>query len=83
MLGLGAVLTQRQATFRIIAASTAAQHTTAYHPQTDGSVKRFNRTLTAMLAKTVEGGSALFGGGGKKEKGEVDLLHAQPKCELT
>ena len=29
-------------------------NTTAYHPQTDGLVKRFNRTLTAMLAKSVE-----------------------------
>lgn len=26
--------------------------TTAYHPQTDGLVERFHRTLTAMLAKT-------------------------------
>ena len=31
-------------------------NTTAYHPQTDGLVKQFNRTLTAMLAKTVQRG---------------------------
>ncbi len=29
-------------------------NTTAYHTQTDGLVERFNRTLTDMLAKTVE-----------------------------
>ena len=29
-------------------------NTTAYHPQTDGLVERFNCTLTDMLAKTVE-----------------------------
>ena len=29
-------------------------NTTAYHPQTDGLVKRFHRTLTDMLAKRVK-----------------------------
>ena len=29
-------------------------NTTAYHPQTDGLVERFNHTLTSMLAKTVK-----------------------------
>ena len=31
-------------------------NTTAYHPQTDSFVERFNRTLTLMLAKTVQRG---------------------------
>ena len=29
-------------------------NTTAYHPQTDGLIERFNHTLTSMLAKTVK-----------------------------
>jgi len=28
-------------------------NSTAYHPQTDGLVERFNQTLTGMLVKTV------------------------------
>ena len=31
-------------------------NTTSYHPQTDGLVEQFNRTLTDMLAKTVRKG---------------------------
>ena len=31
-------------------------NTSAYHPQIDGLVEIFNRTLTAMLAKTVRHG---------------------------
>ena len=31
-------------------------NTTTYHPQTDGLVERVNRTLTDMLAKTVDAG---------------------------
>ena len=33
---------------------TEKVNTSSYHPQMDGLVERFNRTLTAMLAKTVE-----------------------------
>ena len=33
---------------------TKKVNTTAYHPQTDGLVEQFNRTLTDTLAKTVE-----------------------------
>jgi hypothetical protein len=33
-------------------------NTTAYHPQTDGLVERYNTTLTSMLAKTVKKGGA-------------------------
>ena len=29
-------------------------NTTAYHPQTDGLVERFHRTLTDMLAKRIQ-----------------------------
>ena len=29
-------------------------NTTAYHPQTNGLTERFDRTLTAMLAKKIE-----------------------------
>ena len=31
-------------------------NTSAYHPQTDGLVERYNRTLTSMLSKTVQEG---------------------------
>ena len=33
---------------------TKKVNTSSYHPQTDGLVERFNKTLTSMLAKTVE-----------------------------
>ena len=33
-------------------------NTTAYHPQMDGLIERFNRTLTSMLAKTVNQNSS-------------------------
>ena len=35
---------------------TKKVNTSAYHPQSDGLVERFNRTLTDMLAKTVKPG---------------------------
>ena len=41
-------------------------NTTAYHPQTDGLVERFNRTLTSMLAKT---------GGRRKILGPETTVH--------
>jgi len=33
------------------------QYATAYHPQTNGQVEQFNRTLKTMIAKFVNGGA--------------------------